>query len=324
MKQKYMIFLIWQLKLVIQLSSGQEIIDKDHLKRYPYCGREVQSEATSVRARITNSKVDKTLHRWVVYVQRTTTDKSGKYEETPCSGSVITSRCVFSNCRVILYAFYEQKYKVEKYSLIESTFQTISRHVLTSGHCICDHSEDPKKIKIPAKCIPGENENQITQMNRIIVHGGSRSADPENPRWKPEDIFQIEEAIVMETQPRTDWRESIDIGIVITSKLKPFFNKKKLKDSSKLLQAKIVPICLPAAHYDFSHNIIHGVGWGQRYDESPKPTGKTPVRNPIYSSCMTNHVGEEKWKFQSCDMKQIKGKGWSCEKQQLPPNYQKN
>ena len=93
---------------------------------------------------------------------------------------------------------------------IESTFQNISRHVLTSGHCICDHSEDPKKIKIPAKCIPGENENQITHMNRIIVHGGSRSSDPENPRWKPEDIFQIEEAVIMETQPRTIWAESID------------------------------------------------------------------------------------------------------------------
>lgn len=95
MVQTYLILLICQINLVIQLSSCQEIIDKDHLKRYPYCGTELQSEAKPVRARITNSKIDKTLHRWVVYVERTTTDKWGKYEETPCSGSVITSRYVF-------------------------------------------------------------------------------------------------------------------------------------------------------------------------------------------------------------------------------------
>jgi hypothetical protein len=195
---------------------------------------------------------------------------------------------------------------------------------LTSGHCICDHSEDPKKIKIPAKCLPGINRNQIKPLNRIIVHGGSRSADPDNPKWKPEDVFQIEEAVIMETLPRANWFESIDIGIVITPKLNPFFNKKRLKVPSKLMQAKIIPICLPATHYDFSHKIIHGVGWGLRYNESPKPTGKTPSRNPLYSSCMTNHVGEEKWKFQSCDMKQIQDLDWSCEKQELPHDYEKN
>ena len=103
MLQTYMTFIICQINVLIQLSSCQEIIDKDHLKKYPYCGTELQSEANPVRARITNSKVDKTLHRWVVYVERTTTDKNGHYEETPCSGSVITPRFVFLNYSFLKY-----------------------------------------------------------------------------------------------------------------------------------------------------------------------------------------------------------------------------
>ena len=51
------------------------------------------------------------------------------------------------------------------------------------------------------------------------------------------------------------------------------------------------------------------------YDESP---GEDPTVDPIYSSCMTDEVGPEKWRFEHCDIQQLKKNNWSCEKTRYP------
>ena len=51
----------------------------------------------------------------------------------------------------------------------------------------------------------------------------------------------------------------------------------------------ILPICMPDKDANFNNQELLGVGWGWTYDESP--IGE-PNRDPYYSTCMTNEVGE--------------------------------
>ena len=59
---------------------------------------------------------------------------------------------------------------------------------------------------------------------------------------------------------------------------------------------------MPDKDTDFNNQELLGVGWGWTYDESP--IGE-PNRDPYYSTCMTNEIGNKEWRFQACNMKQI-------------------
>ena len=62
------------------------------------------------------------------------------------------------------------------------------------------------------------------------------------------------------------------------------------------------------------------VGWGSRYTESPTPI-PPKTRSPLYSSCMTNEIGKNEWKFKACEMQELKdqyGEIKVCEKAVWP------
>ena len=72
----------------------------------------------------------------------------------------------------------------------------------------------------------------------------------------------------------------------------------------KIVQTKAInPICLAAENSDYNHEKVVGVGWGLLYKESPVRTNN---QDPIYSSCMSNEVGPDKWAFEPCDMNWLK------------------
>ena len=131
--------------------------------------------------------------------------------------------------------------------------------------------------------------------------------------------YPVQHAYVMDG-PKHAFSEGIDIGIIELQATKPFFDETALKTNLKLQdEASVLPICLAAENYEFVHSSIYSVGWGSRYDELPEENANTR-RNALFSSCMTNEVGKEEWKFQACDMAQIRKLGWSCNNKQLPPD----
>ena len=66
------------------------VIDKDHLKKYPYCGS--MHYSPDVQSRAVNAKDAKHLYRWVLLLGRSNIQKDGEFKKTWCQGSVITER----------------------------------------------------------------------------------------------------------------------------------------------------------------------------------------------------------------------------------------
>ena len=188
--------------------------------------------------------------------------------------------------------------------------------MVTAGHCVCPTMSRNPDVHKDAVCkLQGRKlVNQIDPANnRISVFGGSRDITVLRIRLE----HRVEKAYLMMDPKNDDFMGTTDIGILITSI--HLFDKEKLK-TTLLPNSKppILPICLASQDLNFDNEKLHGVGWGNRYDQSPK--GKDPS-NPYYSSCMTNEVGDKKWRFQACDMKQIIKNNWSCEKNELPPEF---
>ena len=203
------------------------------------------------------------------------------------------------------------------------------RHVVTAGHCICSSANDPISHK-DAFCKPSRDafllrNNQITKnINEIGVAGGHKDRIFLHGPLNEKNRFMIEKAFILDDPINDDWIGTTDIGILIATR--PLFDMEKLERSTGILdKPSIVPICLAAKDYNFDNHDVLGVGWGMTYDETP--TGNL-IRDPLYSSCMTNEVGKEKWRFKACDMKHLqntetakhKNLIWSCEKDKLPPD----
>lgn len=197
----------------------------------------------------------------------------------------------------------------------------ICRHVLTAGHCVCSKKSSDEKSGY--FCRGGGQTEAKKNDNIIQVDGGSPKREILDKEDRPLNLerWTIDYAYVMDG-PQDTWTH--DIGILRTSNDESFFNKKDLEGKeklSKLYHAKIVPICLTALTTDiYKEKTIRGVGWGLRYEETDESVSS--IRNPVLSSCMTNEVGEENWKFKGCDMHEIVQAGYTCQKGNYPPNYQ--
>ena len=73
------------------------MIDKDHLKNYPYCGSMFYPSLNpnysgKSSGRVTNSKMAKNVYRWIVKLNRKNLAFAGDLRTSSCSGSVITER----------------------------------------------------------------------------------------------------------------------------------------------------------------------------------------------------------------------------------------
>ena len=128
------------------------------------------------------------------------------------------------------------------------------------------------------------------------------------------------EAYIMEGSSNTKFDRQ-DIGIAKLSDGNHFFDKIGLNDVNELSRAQIIPICLAALNRPLgTDEIVRGVGWGYVYEERPI----NRQQKPVYSSCMTNEASPLQWRFQNCDIKDIRKRGWKCEKDKSPPTYHKN
>ena len=163
------------------------------------------------------------------------------------------------------------------------------------------------------------SENQIVfGSNDISVFGGNKDrsvlrAPHSSYGW------ELVEAYIMEGSSNTRFDRQ-DLGIAKLPDNKHFFDKIGLQDVSELNRAQIIPICLAALNRHLgTDEILRGVGWGDAYEESPK----SRKRKPVYSTCMTSEASPLDWRFQNCDMKNIRKRGWKCEKTKSPPSYHK-
>ena len=195
--------------------------------------------------------------------------------------------------------------------------------MVTAGHCICSTPDDPN-VHTDALCKSSSQNQIVPDKNLIKVFGGSKDRILLHGPWNGKNQFGIDTAYILDDPGNKDFVGTTDIGILISSR--PLFDMKTLQSTTGAMEKpSILPICLGSKNYDFDGQNVHGVGWGRTYDESPKPN---PTRDPYYSSCMTNEVGKERWRFQACDMKhlqssetaKLKNLPWSCEKDKLPPD----
>ena len=70
--------------------DGKNMVDTDHLRKYPYCGSMYHPDASG---RAVNAEKSKKLYRWVVYIKRRNYYPKNKNRKTTiCSGTVITDR----------------------------------------------------------------------------------------------------------------------------------------------------------------------------------------------------------------------------------------
>ena len=70
--------------------DGKNMVDTDHLRKYPYCGSMYQPNAPG---RAINAEKSKKLYRWVVLIKRRNYYPKNKNRKTTiCSGTVITDR----------------------------------------------------------------------------------------------------------------------------------------------------------------------------------------------------------------------------------------
>ena len=155
-------------------------------------------------------------------------------------------------------------------------------------------------------------------INEITVYGGSKDRHIMENHKDPNPFkYPVDHAYVMD-EKWEKWTQGYDIGILeLDEKSKPFFGL----ITGIYSDSYLLPICLAAKKFDFSTEKIHGVGYGLTYDEWPKYDMDKiwpKFRSPKYSSCMTNEVSNNEWKFLQCRMDIIKANGWSCEKKNLP------
>lgn len=185
--------------------------------------------------------------------------------------------------------------------------------MVTAGHCICETPQTHPNIHENAVCKPREH-NQIEKgKNEINIYGGSKDKEFLKSAKNNKNSFEVDQAYLMDNPKNGEFVGTKDIGILLTKK--SLFQKEIMQSNlSPHTRPPIIPMCLPAKDYDFDEKDIYGVGWGQRFDESPEG------QDPFYSSCMTNEVGKEEWRFQACNMKQIERLKWSCEVNKLPPD----
>ena len=188
---------------------------------------------------------------------------------------------------------------------------------MTAGHCTCtttfvNTNDHPKTFCKPA------SENQIVnKFNTISVFGGDKDKRMLLQPNNVQNSFAITKALLYEYPKFSNWT---DIGILSSDK--PMFNPQRLRSLSANSRPALVPICLASKNTDLSDKTMHGVGWGIRYDESPDGNITHPLNsNPYYSSCMTNEMGNQDFRFQACNMDVIKKNNWSCEKQKFPLGY---
>ena len=170
--------------------------------------------------------------------------------------------------------------------------------------------------------------NQIKHgYNQIRVYGGSKDTTVLLSESNKKNSFSVKRAILWDTisDPKTDvFKAQNDVGILFTAR--PLFDRNNLMKSLNIFQLAndyrppILPICLAKQDYNFDDQDLHGVGWGMRYHEYPKEPNPSDPRELRYSSCMTNEIGKEKWRFKACSMKQIHKLNWSCQKNELPPD----
>ena len=77
------------------MSLAHDLIDKDHLDSYPYCGsmHYTGSEYTRSINRAVNAKEDyKKWYRWLVVLEHKNMDRTGVLNTGTCTGSIITER----------------------------------------------------------------------------------------------------------------------------------------------------------------------------------------------------------------------------------------
>ena len=213
-------------------------------------------------------------------------------------------------------------------SIIFDTFIThidfYFRHAITAAHCICTSKKDDPSRSFVYHCLEA-SINQIRDgKNIVFVAGGSNLASElDSDTWS--SSWSINNAYIKDDDP-----EKHDIGILELDSKYPhkFFNPSLLAFRIFQKKAKIVPICLGALNVDKridSSTEIIQLGWGFRYEESPRDPKK--VRDPIYSSCMTSQASPIAWRFQNCDMKKLQvldqnGQSkWECIKNRPPPEY---
>ena len=181
--------------------------------------------------------------------------------------------------------------------------------MVTAGHCIC-HYEYNRWLHPEAFCKPLD-QNQVSIFNKITLWGGYMDTEI---LLDSKNEFKIKKALIYDN-PQRNWA---DIGILFTKKL--LFDRKKLLKLSEDSKPLILPICLASKDLNLADKSMHGVGWGRAYDESPTRDKTNPQSsNPVYSSCMTNQMGNKDWRFQACNMDQIMKNNWSCEKKNYPP-----
>ena len=282
---------------ILKSAFCNHYFDEEHRNMYPYCGRlfGYRSDERKAKSRVVNSEDSKEheLYPWVVYLKLKHLQKDLQ--------TIAVSACMGT---IIAY-----------------------KHVVTAGHCVCPTWPGYKNAHEDALCRPSRTSfpiNQIIKLkNNIFVYGGSNNIKNLESMFE----FKVNTALVMDNivNPKSfTWREKYDVGVLIVDG--PLFNREYMKSRiGPNDKPPMLPICLAKKDYDFNGQVVHGVGWGLRYDESEKNSGPTlPKRQPYHSSCMTNEIGEEKWRFKACNMKQIEDLNWSCEKDELPLDVIKN
>ena len=70
------------------------VIDKDHIKKYPYCGS--MHYSPEVQSRAINAEDAKHLYRWVVLIVRYNIQKDGKLKKTYATEDWLAGLFTFS------------------------------------------------------------------------------------------------------------------------------------------------------------------------------------------------------------------------------------
>ena len=221
-----------------------------------------------------------------------------------------------------------------------SSFDNIlyQRHVVTAAHCICPRNIKQTNDELPhpkSLCKkPYNSRNQITPgFNDVTIYGGHKNRVEVKKSKNAENIFKAVHAFIKggpsSSYPLIDTKE--DIGLLVSDRA--MFNADKLKLTQPLPfdRPPIIPICLAAENSDYNHEKVVGVGWGLLYKESPVRTNN---QDPIYSSCMSNEVGPDKWAFEPCDMNWlkkeirvqnvVKKRRWACDKNRYPDEVERD